>query len=94
MALTTTRKESQFTIAPAGTHGATCVDIVDRGTVTGQYGSYHGIWIVWLIDKVNQDFGDHYLVMGQYSLELTPKGKLTKLLGSMERQVLSGRQQA
>ena len=89
MALTTTRKESSFTIAPAGQHGAVCVDIVDRGTVTGQYGSYHGIWIIWLIDKVNEDFGDHYMVMSQYSLELTPKGKLTKLLGSWRGKPLS-----
>lgn len=89
MAFYTTKKESTFTPAPAGLHGATCVDIIDLGMVSGRYGSYHACKIVWMIDKFNQDFGDHFTVSARYSVELTPKGALTKMLTSWKGGALS-----
>jgi len=75
-----------FTPAPAGTHRAVCVELIDLGT---QHGEYQGkpvarnqIIIRWeLSDELMED-GQPYLVSGFYTNSLSEKSKLRPLLES------------
>lgn len=66
-----------FVPAPDGLHGAVCVDVVDLGMVTGQFGTKHKIRIVWEIDERMND-GKPFIVGKQYTLSLHEKAQLHK----------------
>ena len=67
------RKE--FSPAPEGLHQAVCVDVVDLGMVTSQYGEKHKVRLVWQIEEVDER-GKRFLVMQQYTLSLNEKAVL------------------
>ena len=48
-----------FTPAPAGTHAAVCVDVIDMGDVVSEFNgkkkTQHKIRIVWQLDELRDD---------------------------------------
>jgi hypothetical protein len=79
-------KGGDFTPAPAGTHRAVCVALIDLGT---QHGEYQGqpnarnqVIIRWeLSDELMSD-GQPFVVSGFYTNSLSEKSKLRPLLES------------
>jgi hypothetical protein len=74
-----------FVPAPAGTHCATCVDVVDHGiievTYQGRTQRKHKISLVWQIDEDLPD-GRPYLVKRRYTCSLHEKSALRRDLES------------
>jgi hypothetical protein len=76
---------TSFTPAPAGTHTAVCVDVVDDGmievTYQGRTERKHMITIFWQIDE-NMDDGKPFLVRRRYNCSLHEKATLRRDLES------------
>lgn len=72
---------SSFTPAPEGVHPAVCVDVVDKGMVTGAYGTKHKLRIVWEIAELMDD-GRPFTVGKTYTASLHEKSVLRKDLKS------------
>lgn len=76
---------TQYPPAPAGTHAAICVDVVDLGilevTYSGKTKKQHKITIVWQIDE-DRDDGKPHAVRKRYTLSLHEKAGLRKDLES------------
>lgn len=74
-----------FTPAPAGTHAAICVDVIDLGILEVTFGkqtkSQHKIRVVWQLDELRDD-GKQYQVSKRYTLSLHEKAGLRKDLES------------
>jgi hypothetical protein len=74
-----------FTPAPAGTHSAVCVDVIDLGVIEVTYMNVtqlkHKIFIVWQIDE-NLDDGKPFLVRRRYTCSLHEKANLRRDLES------------
>lgn len=66
---------SEFQPAPEGLHQAVCVDVVDQGLVTGQYGTKHKIQLRWQLDCEDEE-GRRPLVVKSYTLSLNEKAIL------------------
>ena len=79
------RAGGDFTPAPAGTHAAVCVDVVDLGMVTSEFAgikkTQHKIKIVWQIDETRDD-GKPFDVSQRYTLSLHSKATLRRELES------------
>ena len=79
------RAGGDFTPAPAGTHAAVCVDVVDLGMVTSEFAgikkTHHKIKIVWQIDETRDD-GKPFDVSQRYTLSLHSKATLRRELES------------
>lgn len=73
-----TRKD--YAPAPEGLHQAVCVDIVDLGIVSTQWGDKHKVRVVWQIEAVNPDTGKPFTPMQQYTLSLNEKARLRQHL--------------
>jgi hypothetical protein len=76
---------ASFTPAPAGTHAAVCVDVVDHGvievTYQGKTQRKHKITIAWQIDEAMAD-GRPFLVRRRYTCSLHEKATLRRDLES------------
>lgn len=76
---------ADFAPAPAGTHPAVCVDVVDLGILKVNWGgkekSQHKINVVWQIGEARQD-GKPFQVQKRYTLSLHEKAALRKDLES------------
>lgn len=76
---------SNYNPAPAGTHAAVCVDVVDLGVLEVNFGGkakkQHKINIVWQIDELRED-DKPYQVRKRYTLSLHEKSGLRKDLES------------
>jgi hypothetical protein len=74
-----------FTPAPAGTHAAICVDVIDLGmievTYLGKTQRKHKIVIAWQIDE-DMDDGKPFLVRRRYTCSLHEKSNLRRDLES------------
>lgn len=85
MAIYAKASGSNFTPAPAGTHAAVCVDVVDLGVIEATWNKktlkQHKIRIVWQIDEERDD-GKPYNVSRRYTLSLHEKAGLRKDLES------------
>lgn len=72
---------TSFTPAPAGSHAAVCVDVVDLGQLKVSWGgkekTQHKIRIVWQIDE-DRDDGKPYQVSRRYTLSLHEKASLRR----------------
>lgn len=64
-----------FTPAPAGTHQAVCVDVIDKGMQETQYGLKRKVVLRWQIDEL-MDNGKRFLVQKQYTASLNEKAVL------------------
>ena len=64
-----------FEPAPAGTHQAVCVDVIDKGMVETQFGKKHKIDMAWQIAELRND-GKPFLVFKRYTLSLHEKANL------------------
>ncbi len=73
------------TPAPAGTHQAVCVDVIDKGMVEttweGKKKMQHKIAIAWQIDELRDD-GKRFVLYRRYTLSLNEKASLRKDLES------------
>jgi hypothetical protein len=76
---------ASFTPAPAGTHCAVCVDVIDLGVVEvnylGKVRKQHKIVIAWQIDETMED-GKPFLVRRRYTCSLHEKATLRRDLES------------
>lgn len=85
MPIIASAKGSQYPPAPAGTHSAVCIDVVDMGilkvTFGGKEKAQHKIRIVWQIDELRDD-GNPHNVSKRYTLSLHEKASLRKDLES------------
>ena len=70
-----------FVPAPEGVWDAVCVDVVDLGVLTSQWGEKHKVKICWELMEKMED-GKHFLVQKQYTLSLHEKSLLHKDLKS------------
>lgn len=74
-----------FTPAPAGTHPAVCIDVVDLGLLKVSYGGkekeQHKVRLVWQIGDARPD-GKPFRVDKRYTLSLHEKAALRKDLES------------
>jgi hypothetical protein len=79
------RAGGSFTPAPAGTHAAVCVDVIDHGeievTYQGKTQRKHKVTIVWQIDEDQPD-GKPFLVRRRYTCSLHEKATLRRDLES------------
>jgi hypothetical protein len=75
--------------APAGTHAAVCVDVIDLGVIEVTYMNkthrQHKIVIAWQIDE-NLDDGKPFLVRRRYTCSLHEKATLRRDLESWRGQ--------
>lgn len=85
MAIVAKASGGNYNPAPAGTHAAVCVDVVDLGVLEVNFGGktkkQHKINIVWQIDEMRDD-GRPYQVQKRYTLSLHEKAGLRKDLES------------
>lgn len=85
MAIIAKASGSSFVPAPAGTHSAVCVDVVDLGmlevTFANKAKKQHKINVVWQIGEVRND-NKPYQVQKRYTLSLHEKAGLRKDLES------------
>lgn len=76
---------TNFAPAPAGTHAAVCVDVVDLGVIESKWNgktlTQHKIKIVWQIEE-DRDDGKPFQVSRRYTLSLHEKAGLRKDLES------------
>jgi hypothetical protein len=81
-----------FTPAPAGTHAAVCVDVIDLGmievTYQGKTQRKHKIVIAWQIDE-DRDDGKPFLVRRRYTCSLHEKATLRRDLESWRGRAFS-----
>lgn len=67
-----------FKPCPGGQHQVVCVDVVDRGMVTGEYGTKHMVQLRW--ETADQDTERNppgpYLIVRSYTASLHEKSKL------------------
>lgn len=76
------KPESEFIPCPEGLHHAVCVDVVDLGFKSTQWGEKHKIRIVWQIEDLNAENGRRFDARKQYNLSLHEKATLRKDLES------------
>lgn len=69
--------ESTFEPAPEGLHQAVCVDVVDLGLQTTEWGTKHKVDLRWQIDAVNAK-GYRFELRKRYTLSLHEKAGLRK----------------
>ncbi len=69
-----------FVPAPAGTHPAVCVELIDLGTQHSQFGKKNQVMIRWeLVDEKMED-GNPFIVGGFYTNSLNEQSKLRPML--------------
>lgn len=78
MSLIAKEPESNFELAPEGTHVARCVQLIDLGTQYSEYWkkSSHKLLIGWELPTELQENGEPFLVWNRYTLSLAPKSAL------------------
>lgn len=76
MALMVKDNKTAFTPAPEGLRQAVCVDVVDLGMVTDQWGTKHKAELVWQLDQKNPETGKRFTVRKRYTLSLHQKAVL------------------
>jgi len=76
--------KTDFVQAPEGVHNAICVDVVDLGMVSTNFGPKHQIRIVWELealmppDKRNPEVRRPFLASKWYTATITQKANLRK----------------
>ena len=75
------KNDATFAPAPAGTHAAVCVDVIDHGMVDvsyqGKIERKQQISVVWQIDE-NRDDGKPFLLRRRYNATLRHKSSLKR----------------
>jgi hypothetical protein len=71
-----------FTPAPEGLHPGVCVDVVDKGMVTGKWGAKPKCQLRWQIEERDPETGKRFLVVSQYTSSLNEKATLRAVLES------------
>ena len=82
MAILAKRPDSHYTPAPEGLHHAVCVDVVDLGVLTTNWGDKHKVRFVWQIEEENADTHRRFEARKSYTLSLHEKAALRKDLES------------
>jgi hypothetical protein len=74
---------TDFELAPAGTHSAVCVDVIDLGLVetvwSGEKKMKHKLQFIWQIDAERSD-GKAFLLGRRFTYSLNSKSSLRKQL--------------
>jgi hypothetical protein len=71
--------KTDYATAPEGLHPAVCIDVVDLGMVTSEYGVKHKVQIRWALDD-EDDTGRRFIVSRRFTLSLHKKAALTQTL--------------
>ena len=82
MAIMAKSNKTDFTPAPEGLHAAVCVDVIDLGMVTTQWGESHQVKIRWQVEDDDPKTKRPYLVQRQFRNSLHEKSSLRPLLES------------
>lgn len=82
MAFIVKGSEGTFTPAPAGTHNAVCVDVIDLGNQETTFGAKHRCRFVWEIDELRPDHDDRFLVFATMNVSLHESSKMGQMLRS------------
>lgn len=75
MAIPVSGTSQDFTPAPAGTHQAVCVDVIDHGMVETQWGTKRKVTVRWQISETMAS-GKPFLVQKRYTASLNDKAVL------------------
>jgi hypothetical protein len=86
-------ESKSFEPAPAGTHQAVCVDVIDKGMQDTQFGRKHKVDLAWQIAELRGD-GKPFLVFKRYTLSLNEKANLRKDLESWRGQPFTPAEEA
>lgn len=73
-------KPSSFIPAPAGSHHAVCVDVIDNGMVQGPFGIQPKVTFRWETRKQNPANNKPYLVQQRYTNSTHAKSNLGAML--------------
>jgi hypothetical protein len=75
---------TEFELAPNGLHAGVCVDVVDLGNVTTQYGTKHFVQIRWQVQVDDDDIppDKRFEVRRRFPLSLHPMSALRPFLES------------
>jgi hypothetical protein len=79
---------ADFIPAPDGIKNAVCVDVIDRGMVTGQYGPKHKLQLVWETEDKMED-GTPFTVRRLYGASLHEKSTLHRDLKAWRGQAFT-----
>ena len=74
--------DSKYTPCPEGLFQAVCVDVIDLGFVSTQWGDKPKVRIVWQVDETDQATNRRFEVRAMYTLSLSDKATLRKILES------------
>lgn len=85
--------ESDFQIAPAGSHTARCVDVVALGLVETQFGAKEKVEIWWVINE-NMDNGEPFLVRQRYNNSIHEMSTMGQHLASWRGKPFTPSEQA
>lgn len=81
MAIIARQPESNYEPAPEGLYQAVCVDVIDLGQQTSQYGTQHKVELRWQLEDTNEK-GYRFELRKRYTLSLHEKAALRKDLQS------------
>lgn len=79
MSIVARAPETQYETAPEGLHQAVCVDVVDLGDITTEYGTKHKVELRWQIEALNAK-GYRFEVRKRYTLSLHERARLRQEL--------------
>jgi hypothetical protein len=80
MAIIAKDNKSDFTPAPEGLWQAVCVDVVDLGMQTSQWGESHRVQIRWQLEGDDPKTGKPYMAVRSFRLSLHEKSSLRPML--------------
>lgn len=94
MAIYASAGESKsFEPAPAGTHHAVCVDVIDKGMQDTTFGRKHKIDVAWQLAELRDD-GKPFLVFKRYTLSINEKANLRHDLESWRGKAFTREEEA
>ena len=74
--------DSKFPTCPEGLHQAVCVDVIDLGTMTTQWGEKPKVRLIWQTEDLDPSTSRRFEVRAMYTLSLSDKSTLRKHLES------------
>lgn len=80
MAIIAKSSKSDFSPAPEGLWQAVCVDVVDQGMQTSQWGESHRVQIRWQLEGDDPKSGKPYMAVRGFRLSLHEKSSLRPML--------------
>jgi len=84
--------DSSFEPCPAGMFDGVCVDVIDRGIETTQFGERHAIRFLWQVNLKSEETGKRFQLRQDYTASLNEKANLRKMLESWRGKRFTGKE--